>query len=142
MKKKKGFTLIELMVVILIVGILAGVAVPILRGRVDSAKWSEGKAGAGAIATSLRAYAAEKGVNGDYASLTVEILGFTESDLNGTYFTRSNYSVGNVTFTEGANPELTFDITVTNDGTGIATPVSISLDEEGAWTETLPGAGA
>ncbi len=61
MESRKGFTLIELMVVILIVGILAAVAVPIMRGRIDSAKWSEGNASAGAIRTSIRAYIAEKG---------------------------------------------------------------------------------
>jgi general secretion pathway protein G len=42
MSKAKGFTLVELMVVILIVSILAAVAIPILRGRIDAAKWSEG----------------------------------------------------------------------------------------------------
>ena len=61
MKSKKGFTLIELMVVVLIVGILAAVAIPLMRGRIDSAKWSEGKASAGAIASAIRAYAVEKG---------------------------------------------------------------------------------
>ena len=47
MLRKKGFTLIELLVVILIVSILAAVAIPIMRGRVDAAKWSEGKVMAG-----------------------------------------------------------------------------------------------
>ena len=56
---KKGFTLVELMVVILIVAILAAVAIPIMRGRVDAAKWSEGKAMMGTIATAIRAYVAE-----------------------------------------------------------------------------------
>ena len=60
MKAKKAFTMVELMVVILIVGILAAVAVPLMRGRIDSSKWSEGKAGMGTIASALRAYAAEK----------------------------------------------------------------------------------
>ncbi|MHC4256011.1 MAG: pilin [Planctomycetota bacterium] len=67
MKGRKGFTLIELMVVILIVGILAAVAVPIMRGRIDSAKWSEGNAAAGAVKSAVRAYIAEKGPNFDYS---------------------------------------------------------------------------
>jgi len=66
MKSRKGFTLIELMVVIFIVGILAAVAIPIMRGRIDSAKWSEGKAAAGSIRTAARAFCAEKGPSYTY----------------------------------------------------------------------------
>jgi type IV pilus assembly protein PilA len=136
--KRKGFTLIELMVVILIVGILAAVAIPNLRGRVNAAKWAEGKAGAGTIATALRAYAAEKGADGDYGTSkpTLSTLGFIASDLHGTYFTISNYSVTQSAFTAGADPELTFTIEVTNTGTGITSPTKITLDESGTWTET------
>lgn len=47
MKHTKAFTLIELMVVVLIVGILAAASVPLMRGRIDSAKWSEANATAG-----------------------------------------------------------------------------------------------
>lgn len=66
MKTNEAFTIVELMVVVLIVGILAAVAAPIMRGRIDSAKWTEGKAGCGSIAYGLRAYAAEKGEDGTY----------------------------------------------------------------------------
>ena len=136
MKKRRGFTLIELMVVILIVGILAAVAIPIMRGRIDSAKWSEGKAIMGTIGTALRAYAAEKGVTGTYgASLpTMTALGFAASDFTGTYFDAANFSWTSA-FDEAGDPPLTFTITATA-GAGIQTPTQVTLDETGAWVET------
>jgi prepilin-type N-terminal cleavage/methylation domain-containing protein len=104
MESRKGFTLIELMVVILIVGILAAVAVPIMRGRIDSAKWSEANASAGAIRTAVRAYIAEKGPNyANYAEIeggmdtaAGTLLGFSSSDLAGAYFDQSDYVVSAV----------------------------------------------
>lgn len=135
MESRKGFTLIELMVVILIVGILAAVAIPIMRGRVDSAKWSEGKSGMGTIATALRAYAAEKGATGTYPpSLTN--LGFIASDLHGTYFTIANYSITAAAFVAINDPQLTFTIQCTNVGTGISSPTQITLNQAGVWVET------
>ena|GEM_PF-3558742 len=61
MKKIKAFTLVELIVVIVIVGILSIVAVPIYRGYTQKAKWSEGKALAAAILTGQKVYYAERG---------------------------------------------------------------------------------
>jgi len=74
MGKRKGFTLVELMVVVLIVTILAAVAMPLLSGRIDSSKWSEANAGAGTIRTAVRAYFAENptSVNAQgFATITV-----------------------------------------------------------------------
>jgi len=97
MKAKKGFTLIELMVVVLIVSILAAVAIPILRGRIDAAKWAEGKAMMGSIATAIRAYHAEKGPTGTAPTAILGTgptqLGFTAEDLDGTYFTHEAFSL-------------------------------------------------
>jgi type IV pilus assembly protein PilA len=134
MKSRKGFTLIELMVVILIVGILAAVAVPIMRGRIDSAKWTEGKAGAGTLATALRAYAAEKASAGSYGTNlpTLANLGFSTSDLQGTYFTSSNYS-WTTTYSDTGTPPLTFTITVTKPA-AIATGTSLTLNQAGVFS--------
>jgi len=100
-RARKGFTLIELMVVILIVGILAAVAVPILRGRIEQAKWSEAAATAGAIKTAVRAYYAENPtVAGAWANQAVAgvatTLGFSAGDLTGRYFTQANFTITSV----------------------------------------------
>ena len=51
----QGFTLIEMLIVILIVGILAAVAAPLYLGYVRDARTAEGKSVAGALWTSVQA---------------------------------------------------------------------------------------
>lgn len=112
MKTKKGFTLVELMVVVLIVGILAAVAIPLMRGRIDSAKWSEGRAGAGTIASAVRAYVAEEGDDADGVTPDLEDdLGFGTADLDGTYFTQGCYTVGAISV-DGTTGAASFVVTV------------------------------
>lgn len=61
-KKKGGFTLVELMVVIIIVGVLAAAAVPIYSAFVKKARVSEAKASIGTIRAAEEVYWAEKDV--------------------------------------------------------------------------------
>ena len=108
MKGRRGFTMVELMVVVLIVGILAAVAVPLMSGRIDASKWSEAKAGMGTIASALRAYAAEKGNFSSAPSLSA--IGISNADLDGTYFSHECYAITSASASSG---QVSFVITCT-----------------------------
>ena len=131
-RERKGFTLIELMVVILIVGILAAVAIPLMRGRIDSAKWSEGKAMMGTIATALRAYGAENGDAGPWPPTLVQ-LAFVTGDLTGTYFVDADFTWANADYVSANNPSLTYTISCTPSTTTLV-PATVTLTHLGAWT--------
>jgi prepilin-type N-terminal cleavage/methylation domain-containing protein len=130
-KGRSGFTLIELMTVIMIVAILAAVAVPLMRGRIDSAKWSEGKAIMCTIATALRAYGAEKGEAGTWPPSLTQ-LGFVAGDLTGTYFVDADFTWV-TSYVVTADPPLTFTISCTPSTTTLVPP-TVTLNNTGTWT--------
>jgi type II secretory pathway pseudopilin PulG len=128
------------MIVIFIVGIMAAIAIPIMRGRIDSAKWSEGRDGAGMIRSAARAFCAEKNQdwNGVWANVTFYDLGFSTvngadgDDLDGTFFTNESYVFAFTAYN-------TYTITITAASSLRAKrptmPSVITLDQAGNWTE-------
>jgi prepilin-type N-terminal cleavage/methylation domain-containing protein len=153
MKSRKGFTLVELMVVVVIVALLAALLIPMLTARIEAARWSEGKAAAGTIATALRAYVIEKaelnpaGIAGGITDIS-EFM--NPADLHGKYFEFSNFALSGVTYTpgnEGAGEYVVTYLIQVNPGTaqesggGTATEWTkgpYTLDHLGNWTDLSP----
>jgi len=100
-REKKGFTLIELMVVIVIIGILAAIAIPKLFGMTAKAKAQEVPGAAGTWSKLQAAYIMEQGRFGTISELAYKHPGATNTAAvhqNNNF----EYAVGNQTATGDA----------------------------------------
>ena len=109
MLKKSGFTLVELVIVIVIVGILSVVAVPVYKGYMKRAMASEAEGTLGAINTAQKVYYAENscflatpGLVSDNGTLDINLISnkyFTsfQIDTDSTGFTASTAGSGGAT---------------------------------------------
>jgi len=98
---KKGFTLIELMIVVAIIGILAAIAIPNFMNYQCKAKQAEAKSNLGNIKTMQEAYRAEY----DTYSTSQGAIGFSINSTDARY----NYTItaGNTTtFSAQANATI------------------------------------
>lgn len=122
MNGQKGFTLIEIMVVLVILGILATISVPAYTKYVRKAKISEAISNVGTYGTAIRINRMEKGKWPLEAKAAGEQApDFDDIDVNEKFFGIS-WPV-----TDKANPLI---ITV-------ATGVDFDFDEEGTFTYTI-----
>lgn len=107
MKLQKGFTLIELMIVIAILGILAAIAIPAYQDYTIRSQVSEGLTLAAAAKTSVAEYYSNRGTaptNRATAGMTANA-----ADTNGKYVTSVNVANGVITIAYGneANRAIT-----------------------------------
>ena len=95
--KKQGFTLIELMVVIVIMGILAAVAVPKLFGMIAKSKASEVGPAAGTYVKLQQAYFSESGKAGGW-----QLIGYLAPNSG----TTTNFTYGRGSIETAASATL------------------------------------
>ncbi|AQZ97848.1 prepilin-type cleavage/methylation domain-containing protein [Comamonas kerstersii] len=114
---QQGFTLIELMIVVAIIGILAAVALPAYQDYVARAQATEGVSLASGLKTNMSEIFANTGTcpaNTDAAAAAVGLP--TDTDVNGKYVLKVTTG-GTATAAGGCTIVATFK------GTGVATPL-------------------
>jgi len=136
-RKEKGFTLIEIMIVVAIVGILAAIAIPNFLDLKDKAIWGTAKANLMGIRASLSSYATDSILNKfpvgnlDYSQFSAAV---PEANLPDTEeqakFQSSSFSYA---CTDGKLYTITVNVDNRAFDTLIASPLGISPDTYDAY---------
>jgi type IV pilus assembly protein PilA len=114
-QEEKGFTLVELLVVMLILGLLAAIAIPSFFNQRDKARDADAKADVRTAQTAIESYATDN--NGSYASATPGDLSTIEAALT------DPVADGELTVTSDAT---SYTVTMASDNAGNSFSISRS----------------
>jgi len=130
-RDESGFTLVELLVVMLILGLLAAIAIPAFFNQRDKARDSSAKTYARTAETAMETYASDN--NGTYNGATVAILQGLEPTLNGATLAAPAVPAGG-----GDSTNRSYKVTVTSD-TG--NTFSVTRHDDGTTSLTCTTGG-
>jgi prepilin-type N-terminal cleavage/methylation domain-containing protein len=132
---KKGFTLIELIVVVIVVGILATIAIPQYLKATEKAKGAKAKSACTLIAQAEKLYRADQDI---YIASATSSLGTDFTDYIELNQIDNDTDWSYTAVTADGTTQLTVTATRLN---GTWSGDSIALDQDGVWTASSPGAG-
>ena len=113
MKKQNGFTLIELMIVVAVIGVLSAIAIPQYQKYVTKSEATTALASISALKTEVELIVAETG------TFPEDNLSVTSSSLGTISYDNKNKNKGDIIFTLNKNDKK---------------KVKLSRDANGAWT--------
>ena len=144
--EESGFTLVELLVVMLILGILAAIAVPAFFSQRDKARDADAKSSARTAETAIESYATDNG--GKYTGATEATLQGIEPTLNDATLTVTPNSAGDgYTVSADSDTGNVFSIkrNGAGEGAGVGTTELTCTDggtagcpENGDWSGDAP----
>ena len=124
-RMQQGFTLIELMIVVAIIGILAAIAIPAYQDYTIRAQVSEGMN----LAAAAKAAVAETYLNRGTAPATRTAAGMSANDVdtNGKYVTAVNVALGTIVITYGNEANTTIA------GSTLGLQPYVTVDQSVTW---------
>ena len=113
LSKRSGFTLIEIILVVVIIGILAGIAIPRMGGKAESAQISQAKSNIAALSMAIQEY---EMMNGNYPS---SLEGLLDESKGGPYMEKKSiptdpWDTPFVYAAPGSHNTHTFDLSCTS----------------------------